>query len=59
MIPTSYFEKENKGNKGITIQIMGVGEVGVKETDEEYVSTDEPIEAEYVEQEEVVEDGFN
>ena len=52
MIPTSYFEKENKGNKGITIQIMGVGEVGVKETDEEetieaeYVSTDEYVEAE-------------
>jgi hypothetical protein len=45
MIPTSYFEKENKGNKGITIQIMGVGEVGIKENDEE------PIEAEYVEEE--------
>jgi hypothetical protein len=51
MIPTSYFEKENKGNKGITIQIMGVGEVGVKETEEE-----EPIEAEYIE-EEVIENG--
>ena len=55
MIPTSYFEKENKGNKGITIQIMGVGEVGVKETDEEetieaeYVSTDEYIEEEVIE----------
>jgi hypothetical protein len=53
MIPTSYFEKENKGNKGITIQIMGVGEVGIKENDQEpieaeYVSTDE-----YIEQEEV------
>jgi len=45
MIPTSYFEKENKGNKGITIQIMGVGEVGIKENEE-------PIEAEYVEEEE-------
>ena len=45
MIPTSYFEKENKGNKGITIQIMGVGEVGIKEND------DEPIEAEYTEEE--------
>jgi hypothetical protein len=53
MIPTSYFEKENKGNKGITIQIMGVGEVGITENNEE------PIEAEYIEQEEVVEDGFN
>jgi hypothetical protein len=48
MIPTSYFEKENKGNKGITIQIMGVGEVGIKENDEE------PIEAEYVEEEEPI-----
>jgi len=47
MIPTSYFEKENKGNKGITIQIMGVGEVGIKENE------DEPIEAEYVEEEEI------
>jgi hypothetical protein len=54
MIPTSYFEKENKGNKGITIQIMGVGEVGIKENDEEpieaeYVSTDEYIEEEVIE----------
>jgi hypothetical protein len=44
MIPTSYFEKENKGNKGITIQIMGVGEVGITENEE-------PIEAEYTEEE--------
>jgi hypothetical protein len=50
MIPTSYFEKENKGNKGITIQIMGVGEVGIKENDEE------PIEAEYVSTDEYVEE---
>jgi len=54
MIPTSYFEKENKGNKGITIQIMGVGEVGIKENDNdpieaEYVSTDEYIEEEEIE----------
>lgn len=48
MIPTSYFEKENKGNKGITIQIMGVGDVGIKE------SEDEPIEAEYIEEEEEI-----
>jgi hypothetical protein len=50
MIPTSYFEKENKGNKGITIQIMGVGEVGIKENE------DEPIEAEYVSTDEYVEE---
>lgn len=50
MIPTSYFEKENKGNKGITIQIMGVGEVGVKETE------DEPIEAEYISTDEYIEE---
>jgi hypothetical protein len=31
---------------------MGVGEVGIKEN-EEYASTDEPIEAEYVEEEEI------
>lgn len=54
MIPVSYFEKDkDKGNKGITIQIMGVGEVGIKEDLEpieaEYINTDE-----YVEQEEVV-----
>jgi hypothetical protein len=54
MIPTSYFEKENKGNKGITIQIMGVGEVGIKENDNdpieaEYVSTDEYVEEEEIE----------
>ena len=50
MIPTSYFEKENKGNKGITIQIMGVGEVGIKENE------DEPIEAEYVSTDEYIEE---
>jgi hypothetical protein len=50
MIPTSYFEKENKGNKGITIQIMGVGEVGIKEDD------NEPIEAEYVSTDEYTEE---
>lgn len=53
MIPTSYFEKENKGNKGITIQIMGVGEVGIKENEEpieaEYVSTDDYVEEEVIE----------
>ena len=54
MIPTSYFEKENKGNKGITIQIMGVGEVGIKEEEEE----DEPFEAEYVSTDEYVEEGI-
>lgn len=26
MIPMSYFEKEKQGNKGVTIQIIGVGE---------------------------------
>jgi hypothetical protein len=31
MIPVSYFEKEKTGNKGVTIQIMGVGQTNIQE----------------------------
>lgn len=33
MIPVSYFEKEKQGNKGVTIQIIGVGESAPVEPD--------------------------
>lgn len=33
MIPVSYFEKEKQGNKGVTIQIVGVGQATVQEED--------------------------
>lgn len=33
MIPVSYFEKEKSGNKGVTIQIVGVGQATVQEED--------------------------
>lgn len=33
MIPVSYFEKEKAGNKGVTIQIVGVGQATVQEED--------------------------
>ena len=46
MIPTSYFEKENKGNKGITIQIMGVGEVAINDAQQ---IDDAPIDTEFEE----------
>jgi hypothetical protein len=50
VLPASYFEKDNKGSKGITIQIMGVGEVAIAESQEDTVS---PIDTDY---EEVTED---
>ena len=31
MIPVSYFEKEKAGSKGVTIQIMGVGQTNIQE----------------------------
>lgn len=34
MIPVSYFEKEKSGNKGVTIQIVGIGQPTITETDE-------------------------
>jgi hypothetical protein len=33
MIPVSYFEKEKSGNKGVTIQIVGVGQTTIQEDD--------------------------
>jgi hypothetical protein len=34
MIPVSYFEKEKAGNKGVTIQIVGVGQTTIQEDDD-------------------------
>ena len=34
MIPVSYFEKEKSGNKGVTIQIVGVGQPTVHTEDD-------------------------
>lgn len=42
MIPVSYFEKEKQGNKGVTIQIVGVGQPVIQEDED-------PIDAEFEE----------
>jgi hypothetical protein len=34
MIPVSYFEKEKSGNKGVTIQIVGVGQTTIQEDED-------------------------
>jgi hypothetical protein len=34
MIPVSYFEKEKSGNKGVTIQIVGVGQTTIQKDED-------------------------
>ena len=34
MIPVSYFEKEKSGNKGVTIQIVGVGQTNIQQEED-------------------------